>query len=158
MFFQDIGRLSRHDVTQDAAADAGDHTQEDDEEMVAAVTGFPSGVDACYRERTETDGVQNVHDFLVLLNVSAAEQGRAQPEQDKEDNHRQKGGEYINRIAEHVWRNVSDHQVPQHSAAHGRYDSQNDDAEQIQLFTDRHHGSGGGEGDGSDDFYEKDNV
>ena len=158
MFFQHIGRLSCHDVPQNAASDPGDDAEKDDEKMVAAVTGGYPGVDARDGKRAQADGVQDIHDFFIGFDVSAAKQDRAQAEQQEQDHHRQKGGEYINRIAEHVRWDFSDHQVPDHSASHGRDDAEDDDAEQIQLFPDGHHGSGGGKGDGSDDFYDKNEV
>ena len=98
--------------------------------------------------------VKDLNDKIVSGRISKI----AQPEKDEKNDHRQKGGEDINRIAEHVRRNFSDHQIPDHTSAHGGNDTENDDAEQIQLFADCYHGSGGGEGDSSDDFHEKDEV
>ena len=73
MLFQDKRRLAGHDITQDAASDAGNDTEKDKQEMVFSVTCFHPGVNACNGEGAKTDGVQNIHDFFIAFHVAASE-------------------------------------------------------------------------------------
>ena len=158
VFFQDKRRFPRHDVSQNASADAGNHAEKNKQEMVLAIPRVYTGIDACDGKGAETDGVQNVHDFFIAFHIMASEQMGAEAEQQKQDEHRQKSGKYIDRVSEHMGRNRADHQVAEHSAADGGDHAEDDNAEKIQLFADCDHSAGRGKSDGSDNFYGKKDV
>ncbi len=58
MLFQDVRSFACHDIPQYAAADAGDHTEKNNQEMIFPITGIHAGINSDNRERPKADGVQ----------------------------------------------------------------------------------------------------
>lgn len=56
--FQDIGRLSGHDVSENAAAYSGKNSQKDRQETIIAIACHHGSVDACDRKGSQPDGVK----------------------------------------------------------------------------------------------------
>ena len=126
--------------------------------MIVAISGFHAGVNANYRKGPKADGIEDIHNFFVALNITAAKQERPTAEQQKKNEHGKKRRQHINRVAEHIWRDISDHQVAEHTSAHSSDDTQYNNPEQIQPLPYRHHGAGGGKGNRTYNFYNKYNI
>ena len=85
--------------------------------MIVAISGFHAGVNANHRKGPKADGIEDIHNFFVALNITAAKQERPTAEQQKKNEHGKKRRQHINRVAEHIGRDISDHQVAEHTSA-----------------------------------------
>ena len=89
--------------------------------------------------------------------MAGQEEGPTAEKEEKHDD-RQKGGQNIDRVFKHIGRDIADHQVAEHTAAHRGDDTQDNDAEKIQPFTHSNHCTGRCEGNGADDLHRKYDV
>ena len=139
MFFQHIRSFPRHNIPENTSADTSDHPQKDYQEMIIAIPRFHTRIDPNYRKRPQTYGIQNIHYSFITLHIPASQKRRPEPEKHEKHQHSKKSSQHIYRIAEHIRRYIPYQNIPEHTSAHSSDDTQYNNPEQIQLFTDSHH-------------------
>ena len=128
MLAQDIGCLAGHDIPEHAAPHTGKHTQEDGQEMIIPISCQHGCIDSCNRKGSQSDGVKNVHHFLVGGNVTALQYPLVQPYHDEQCKDGNESSHHINRVHEKSGRDIAQYDIPEHAAAHRGGDAQDNHA------------------------------
>ena len=91
VFLQYIRRFSGHNVSQETAAHSGDHTEKDNQKMVASVAGQHCGVDAYHGKGAKSYRIEDIHDFLIHFDGPAGKYLLVAPYDYKQDHNRYEG-------------------------------------------------------------------
>lgn len=148
---KDKGNFTHENITEQAAAAAGTHSQKYHKKGIVCVAHCQCGIDADNGKDAKADGIEYVVDAVdaiefifkgVFYNTGKG----------KGENGTPRGKNCINIITEHCRRQSGQQYIANGSSAQGGNDAAENHAEKIQMLLDADHCAGNGKGAGTDKF------
>ena len=149
---EDIGHVARKDVAQHAAAGAGEHADEKQQQHAAAVRLPDGGGDAGDGEDAKA---RRVHEQQRRVEELLA--ARERPAHGREEQHHRNDQRHdqVDRVLKRLRRRDADDQVADDAAAHGGDHAENGHAEDVHPLFDARQGAAGRERHGAQQFYDE---
>ena len=151
MLSQHAGDLHAHHIPQNAAAHAGNDTQENRHKGVVAVTGGEAGFRTHHGEDAKTHRVTDDEQAGVETFVFNLAGDHLHPQDKQRDGHHRHHTQ-IGKAIEHPGREIAQQHITDGTAPQSGTGGQYQHAENIQLPVDAGHGAGQGKGCGADEF------
>ena len=109
--------------------------------MIVLISRQYRGINARYSEGGQTNGIKDIHHFFICRNVAAFQYLLVQAYNNEQYQDRNECCEDIDGIHKQAGRDISQYDIPHHSAAHRSGDAQDHHAKQIQLLLNGNHGA-----------------